>query len=318
MIDLEPYRDRLSFSTALPDMQIAWDSTSVGTFKECPRKYQLNILFGWVPREESVHLTFGLAYHSSLEAYDRAKTLGADHQQAMRFALRHALTVTWNSVLKRPWFSDHKYKNRFTLVRSVIWYLNKFKDDPLETVILRNGKPALELSWRLELGTKTPTGENLILCGHIDRLAHFQGHTWISDRKTTYHTISDDFFTRYSPDNQFSTYSYAGQIIYETPIKGIIADVAQILVEGTRFHRGFVPRTPDQLSEWRHDLDWWLAQALHCAETGYWPQNDKSCALYGGCPYRQICGKSPSVRLDWLKAGFVRRKWDPLQARGDI
>jgi PD-(D/E)XK nuclease superfamily len=318
MFDVTPYTGRLSFSTTIPELQLAWDSTSVGSFKECPRKYYYNIVFGWVPREESVHLTFGLHYHSSLEAYDRAKAMGADHNQALRFAVRHALTVTWNKVLNRPWFSDHKYKNRFTLVRSVVWYLSKFKDDPLETVILKNGKPAVELSWRMELGTQTPTGEQLVLCGHLDRLAVFQGNTWIADRKTTYHALTDDFFDRYSPDNQFSTYSYAGQIIYALPIKGIIADVAQILVEGTRFHRGFIPRHIDQLEEWRHDLDWWLAQAFHAAKEGYWPQNDKSCGLYGGCPYRQICGRSPKVRLDWLKAGFTRRKWDPLVARGDI
>ena len=28
-----------SFSTEIPNLQLAWDSTSLGLLKECPRKY---------------------------------------------------------------------------------------------------------------------------------------------------------------------------------------------------------------------------------------------------------------------------------------
>ncbi len=310
--------NRLSFSAQLPELQVAWDSTSMGALKRCPRYYYYSIVLGWVPREESVHLTFGLRFHECMESYDKAKALGATHHQALRTAVRTALTNTWNHDLKRPWFSDHKYKNRYTLVRSVIWYLTKFADDPLETVVLANGKAAVELSWRLELGRVSFTGEPVLACGHLDRLATWEKNVWIVDYKTTYTAINEDFFDRYSPDNQFSTYSYAGKVVYHQNIQGIIANVAQVLVEGTRFQRGFVVRTPTQLEEWRTDLDWWISLAEECAKRGYWPQNDMACGLFGGCAYRKICGKSPGVRDDWLRASYVQRSWDPLKVRGDI
>src|SRR5438046_4651295 len=63
-----------SLSVVQSGMQLAWDSTSMGLLKECPRKYQLSILEGWTPKRTSVHLLFGLWYHGALERYDHAKS----------------------------------------------------------------------------------------------------------------------------------------------------------------------------------------------------------------------------------------------------
>ncbi len=310
---------RKSFSTEIPELQIAWDSTSIGALKWCPRYYYYNIVCGRVPREESVHLTFGILYHEALETYDKAKALGASHTVAQRAAVRNALTKSWNSAKQRPWISDHKQKNRETLIRTVVWYLEQFAEDPLETVILANGKPAVELSFRLEIDRKSSlTGEPNMLCGHIDRLVkdfRASDSSRILDHKTTTSFLAPDFFEKYSPDNQFSCYSYSGQIVFSMPILGVIASVAQVGVNFSRFQRGFVPRTKDQLAEWRQDLDYWLSTAEYFAREGYWPQNDKACGMFGGCPYRKVCGKSAASRKDWLEAGFSTRFWDPLITR---
>lgn len=308
-----------SFSTVNPNLQLAWDSTSLGAFKECPRKYELSIIRGMVPRHESVHLTFGLHYHAALELYDHARAEGKSHDEATIAATRHALTATWDAAKGRPWASDDANKNRLTLVRSVIWYLEQFATDPLQTIILANGKPAVELSFRMELEYQAKiTGEKFMLCGHLDRLAEFNGQTYIVDRKTSKNTIGSDFFDKFSPDNQFSCYSMATQVVYSLPTAGLIVDAAQVAVTFSRYQRGFVTRHQSQLDEWYRDLGYWLTVAQLCAQQAYWPQNDKSCGNYGGCPYRKICSKAPSVRDEWLNAEFVKRVWDPLLVRGDI
>lgn len=308
-----------SFSPSLPTLQIAWDSTSLGALKTCPRLYQYSILEGWQPRRISVHLTFGLLYHAALERYDHARALGQDHDGALIAALRYAMTETWDKTLRRPWVSDDKYKNRLTLIRSIIFYLDQFRDDPLVTLILANGKPAVELSFQLDLDWKSYlSDEPFVLCGHLDRIASMNDETYIVDRKTTKSSVTPQFWEKYTPDNQFSTYLLAGKVVFRLPLKGLIVDVAQVQVNNSTFHRGFVTRTDSQLEEWRDDLGWWINQAQSYAAAGYWPQNDKSCDMYGGCPFRSICSKAPSVRRDWLEASFDRRKWDPLQRRGDI
>lgn len=308
-----------AFSKELPTLQLFWDSTSMGTYKECPRKYELTIKGGWVPRETNVHLTFGLHYHAALETYDYEKAKGADHDAAVRSAVRRALTDTWDFHLNRPWNSDDKYKNRYTLVRTVIWYLEHFKEDSAKTVILANGKPAVELSFRFELPYKAPTNEQYWLCGHLDRIALVNDEPFILDRKTSKNSIEyDDFFDKFNPDNQMSTYDLAGKTVFGIETRGIIIDAAQVLVTGSRFRRGQTHRTPEQRREWLGDLEWWLEDAAKSAWQNHWRMNDKSCGNYGGCPFRGICNKSPLARDSWLKGKFHERTWDPTVARGDI
>jgi hypothetical protein len=312
------HTENSALSSLIPNLQIAWDSTSLGLLKECPYKYRLAILEGWQPRRISVHLTFGLHYHAALERYDHARFAGEGHEAATILAVRYALEATWDKELGRGWISDDKYKNRLTLVRTVVWYLEQFRDDPIETVRLANGKPAVELSFRYEIGYESPSGEPYLSCGHLDRMGTFQDQTYIIDRKTSKSIIDQSFFEKFSPDNQFSTYALAGSMVYSLPIQGIIVDGAQIAIGFSRFARGIVQRTPEQLAEWHRDLGMWLRTAEGYAKAGHWPQNEKSCGSYGGCQFRGVCAKSPSVRERWLKADFTKRIWDPLQVRGDI
>ena len=307
-----------AFSEIVPNLQLAWDSTSLGAFKECPRKYEYSIVKGYQPRALSVHLIFGLHYHSSLEAYDHARSAGADHKTALRAAVKKALSVTWDSVLGRPWTSDDKNKNRETLLRSIVWYLDQFANDPLETVQLANGKPAVELSFRWQSSYETQDKEPFLICGHLDRVAKINGKAWIVDRKTTKSTISSDFFAKFTPDNQFTIYTLSAFVVYNMPVEGIICDGAQIAVTFSRFERQPVPRHKSQIEEWYQELGQWLLLAESYARQGHWPMNDKSCGNYGGCQFREVCSMAPSDRERWLESKFTKRIWDPLQVRGDI
>jgi len=309
-----------SFSQRYPLLQIAWDSVSLGLLKECPRKYFLTILLSTTSREGNIHLTFGILYHQALEAYDRARAAGKSHAQAKIFAVRTALTQSWNRELRRPWVTDDSYKNRFTLVRSVVWYLAQYENDALRTVIFPDGRPAVELSFRYATSYISPDGNPFILCGHIDRLATMENMTFILDKKTTKFQLEERYFEQFSPDNQMSGYSFAGKIVYKIPTQGVMIDAAQVLVNSTRFKRGFAHRTDSQLNEWYEEVGYYLSQATYFAQTERWPMNESSCSKWGGCEYRGICNRSPEVRGDFLNnpAKYMRRSWDPLVARGDI
>lgn len=308
-----------AFSKELPGLQLAWDSTSLGLLKECPYKYFLSIILGYQSRGDNIHLTFGLHYHAALERYDHAKFAGATHDEAQRAALRYILQATWNREGKRPsWASDDPNKNRFTLARTVVWYLEEFANDPVETVRLTNGKPAVELSFRFETSYKATTGETFLLCGHLDRVGTLNGETYILDRKTSKSTLGRYFFEKFSPDNQFTLYMLAGKLAYALPVRGMIVDAAQVGATFSRFERGFISRTESQLEEYYEDLGYWIENAQRYAEAQHWPLNEKACGNYGGCPYRKICSRSPETRETWLKAEFSKRVWDPLQTRGEI
>ena len=85
------------------------------------------------------------------------------------------------------------------------------------------------------------------------------------------------------------------------------------------FARGFTFRTPDQLTEWLADLRYWLTMAENYATMEYWPQNDTSCDKFGGCRFRSVCSKDPSVRERFLEADFIKlpesERWNPIKPR---
>lgn len=309
-----------SFSKALPGLQLAIDSTSLGEFKTCPRKYFYSIVLGWEPRETSVHLTFGLHMHGGIERYHHAKARGQAHEEAILDALHWALRETWNVELKRPWMSGDSYKNRLTLVRTLVWYLDQYGDnDALETIILANGKPAVELSFSFDSQYRYEvTGESVTFCGHLDRLATMNGVPYIPDVKTTKSELSPYFWQQFNPSNQFGMYMLAGQVAFSTPVRGIIVDGAQVLVNSSRFARQPITYDKAKVQEWYVDAGFYIGQMEACAKQGYWPQNDKSCNQYGGCPFLSVCSRSPGVREQWLSAEFKKRIWDPLLRRGDV
>jgi hypothetical protein len=320
--------------------QYAWDSTSLGYIKTCPRLYQYVMLDGWAPRGESVHLRFGMEYHAALEQFDR---LMADENHDREAAIR----VVVRGLMERvaDWTPDPatkagRYKNRETLVALVVDYLDHFDPDPAETYIKSDGTPAVELSFRFELdwgprageckdglepgdvGYPGPSYESqpYLLCGHLDRVVSFNDQLLVMDRKTTTTTLSGYYFNQYEPNNQMTLYTLAGKIIMGAPIRGVIIDAAQILLEKPNaFARGFTYRTEDQLEEWLADLRVLLENAERYAENDYWPMNDSSCDKFGGCRYRDICSKSPSVRERFLAADFEKlepdQRWNPLATR---
>jgi hypothetical protein len=114
-------------------------------------------------------------------------------------------------------------------------------------------------------------------------------------------------------------YTLASKVILNSPIKGVIIEAIQLMVDSSRSVRGFTYRTPDQLEEWTADLHYWLSLSEQFATANYWPMNDTSCDKFGGCRFRKICSKSPSVREQWLKADFVQlpenERWNPLRSR---
>lgn len=359
---------RSPFSSSIPHFQIAWDSTSLGLFKECPRKYFYEIICGWRTKTASVHLTFGQLYHSGMEAYDHyAASIGLlagglsneQHDEGVRRSLLHVLRQAGKyervdcfeckgvgyvapgldaaDLMAKPvkcqaceegkigpaiwvgWRSDDPYKNIWTLCRSIVWYLDAFRNNPLRTVMLSNGKPAVELSFYFDAGDVD--GLAYGFCGHLDRVVESPAdgdRKSVHDRKTTKGQINSNYWQGFNPHNQFSLYTAAASIHYEQPTWGITVDAAQVLVDTTRYARQFIAYPPTLVDEWLSESKTWITIAARYAQAGNWPKNDKSCNNFGGCPYRKVCSKSPEFRQAWLEADFLHFRWNPLEVRGDI
>ena len=320
-------------------IQFAWDSTSIGALKKCPRFYQLSILEGWVPNRGRVDLEFGIFYTEALELYyklrcgaklaDGSQATPMGHEESLLWIVDETLTRTLN------WDSgESTQKNRFTLLRCIIWYLDQFQNDPATTVIAEDGTPLVERSIRMELdwgpatapiteyinmgnGNVGEVSQPYILCAHLDRVVEFLGGVYVMDHKTTKATIGDYYFDQWEPNNQMSCYTLLGKVVFKSPIKGVMIDAIQTAVGFSRPARGLTYRTDSQLTEWLADLKVWFELAESFARRGHWPMNDVACF---NCAFNhhdsKVCAKDPAVRESFLKSHFNKDKpWNPLLVR---
>ena len=318
-------------------VQFAWDATSLSSFSKCPRYYYYKHLEGWQPDNKSAHLIFGGLYAKALEDYAKYVAEGDTPDEATHKVVRWLMEETWEYDYEESPEEDegipgmarargphkrkvagsgapvdwmHTTKTRYTLVRSVVWYLDNFEDDPAKTVLLSSGKPAVEYSFAVPL-----EGE-IIYCGHLDKLVTYDEDYFVMDQKTTGTTVTARYFDGFSPDFQMSGYSFAGKILFDLPISGVIIDAAQIAVGFTRFTRGFAHRSAQVLDDWYVNTLRVITLAQQAADENSFPMNYASCGNYGGCEFRKICSRAPQHREALLHADFVRKpRWDPLEQR---
>lgn len=291
--------------------QAAWDSTSLVDFMTCPRRYQFHMIEGWVPAKRPPTLHFGIAFHEGLAGYYQAKVDGQSHNKAIAAGLRRAWAA-WGDYQ-----SDDNCRTKFTLSRGLIWYADRYVEDPAETVVMKDGTAAVELSFRTTLPMHNPDGGQYMVCGHLDRVVKVGDVFRVSDAKTTKTTISDYYLRMYDLDVQMDLYDFAGRIVLMDEISGIMLDVMQTAVNFSRFQRAFTDRKPGQREEWMDEILFWIEQAEICAINEYWPANKTSCSKFGGCRFREVCTKEPCSRKVVLESDFKVERWNPLQSRGE-
>lgn len=301
--------DRASFDNGV---QIAWDATSLDLAQTCMRKYYYANILGAKPRKQSVHLIFGGIYAKALEEFYKELANGQSVEEALCAVVHLALIESWDKETGQPVAFEDANKTRVSLIRTIVWYVDEFaieSDSGIKTHYLQTGEPAVELSFRLDFA------QDILYCGHLDRVVTYGDEYYVMDQKTTKTTVGSYYFRGFDLSNQMSGYTFAGKAVLHTPVSGVIIDAAQIMVNSSRFERGFTTRSVDQLEEWYNDTVRSIEMIQHQSEAAFFPMNPNSCFNYGGCPYKSICSVSPSVRKNYLKSDFQSHHWDPVTPR---
>lgn len=300
MTDKSPFNDK--------GVQFAWDATSISAAQKCLRYYKYTLIEGWQSRGQSEHLRFGAAYATALEHYFKYVAEGAEPEEALERVVLEALIETWDE--DGPWVSTHNLKNRENLIRTIVWYFEQFADDNMKVIHLANGKPAVELSFALEVD------DGIMFTGHLDRVVDWDGDKYVMDQKTTGTTIGPFYFDQFKPHTQFGMYTFAGKAIFDIPVRGVLIDAAQVAVGFSKFARSPALFTHSELDEWYEGAHFWIAQAQAATLANNFPMNPASCGNYGGCAFRSVCSRSPEVRANFLAADFEKgTPWNPLRSR---
>lgn len=278
---------------------VRWNASSLEAFDKCPRYFQYTILEKWEPLIQSEHLWFGDLFARSMQTYHEHRFAGASHDDAVIEAVHSTMMLTWDREKGKP-IDYEEVKNRFNLIRTIVWYFEEYRRDLKVAVI--NGKPALELKVEADIGV------GLSLIGKLDRAYLYDENIMVMDQKTTKTTISPHYWKQWKPKIQMSQYSFLGQVVFqsETP-PGVLIDAAQIAVGFTRFARQPTFRTPAELEEFLGEAKATINAAVDATDKKHFRRNTASCGNYGGCAFRDICSKSPEARKTFLKGAFKQK-----------
>lgn len=274
-------------------IQTVWNASAITDWLKCPRYYQYRWLDQWEEQTQSPHLVFGSIFAEALLVYYKSLAADAEREDAIRASVRFA----WDK--SRGWDSTHNLKNRFTLLRTLVWYFEEYKDDlPVHSDI--NG-PAVERVFRIEIDN----GNALV--GTLDRVVVYSDALWIMDQKTTGSALGPHYFREWDLSSQMFNYTFAGQMLFGEAISGVIIDAAQIGAGFTRFARNPTYRTRSQLAEWYDETLLHIEDAQRATREQHFPRRLTSCSMYGGCAFAQICSKSPESRKNFLAGSFKRK-----------
>jgi hypothetical protein len=303
-------------------VQFAFDNTSISWYMECPRKYQYSMIERWILKTPSVHLWWGGHFAKALERYYKYIAEGLTGEDSIIRIVHEALIDTWEYKrdekgeiveprVGAPQTFFEPNKTRETLIRSIVWYFDHYKEDLFPVAYLEDGKPAVELSAKMAID------DGNFYCGHIDKMVKSDDDmVYPMDQKSTGSTIGQYWFQQFDLSFQMTGYTFLAKALYHMPVKGVIIDGVQTLVGGTSFQRGFTFRTDDQLNEWYEDLMFWIKAIQADTKRGYFAKNTTSCDKYGGCPFKHVCVRTEKLRKNFLAADFNQRpQWNPLEAR---
>jgi hypothetical protein len=301
----------------VPEFPRVLSSSMREAFSLCPRKFQWEQIYGYIPKEESVHLKFGSAYAAGIEAYRRSYYGSANKHLSPSDKLSESLAdgmyaaiLDWGDY-EPP---DGVAKTFERLIGALVEYTLAYQPetDGCKPSMFQ-GEPRVEFSFTFEIpGIRHPTtGDPLLFTGRCDMLAEFNKGLFIFDDKTT-GALGPSWANQWRLRSQFTAYTVGAQEAGHAVVGAIIRGIA-ILKTKYNLAEVITHRPP-------HIVEAWKKRVVHDAErmiemwgSGYWPeygQENGGCGQYGGCPYQMLCESvNPQGYLDVY---FQNARWDPV------
>lgn len=284
------------------------DSTILSAFRACPRKFELEYLLHFKPRDPSVHLHAGGAYAKGLEVARTAYFVdGRTHEEAVALGLRALLTFYGD--FECP---PDSAKSAERTAGALEFYFERYPMDTDAAVPMRlpGGKRGIEFSFAQPLEFMHPvTGDPLLYCGRMDMMVDFEGMHLGEDDKTA-SQLGGSWAGQWDLRSQFTSYVWGAG---EGGIKldGFLVRGVSILKTKYDTLQALTYRPEWQISRWYAQVIKDLTRMRQMWESGEFDYNlDASCDNYGGCLFKRVCLMQDPTPL--LAMNFTRRIWDPL------
>lgn len=298
-----------SFEPQFPE----WlDSTMLSSYKSCRRKFWLEYVLNYKPRETSVHLHAGASFAAGLEAARTAFYVdGADASEASALGLRALLSAYGGFECPAD-----SAKSAERTAGAFEFYLDNYPlgADGAEPITLPGGRRGIEISFAEPLPdvVHPATGNPILYCGRLDMAAHYAGGIFIEDDKTT-SSLGATWSRQWDLRSQFTGYCWGVREAFKIPANGVLVRGVSILKTKYDTQQAITYRHPWQIEEWLESTLATVRDMQRDWEAGYWrPALDHACNEYGGCTFRQVCLFQPTSQQAALDQYFERRLWNPI------
>ncbi|MND22556.1 PD-(D/E)XK nuclease superfamily protein [compost metagenome] len=259
----------------------------------CPRLYQLLKMQAPKPEGEDIARTvtfaYGHAVGEGIQQYLIART-----DPSIADPVSHTLWkvfLAWDADLLAE--NDKQKKSFLRAVAAILEFIHLSEQGFLAEdyeVAYFEGKPAAELSFRIDLG------DGFYYRGYVDLVLIHKptGQYLILELKTS----SANYVNHYMYKNSAQAIGYS--VVLDAIAPGISSYGVQYLVwmsKLQRFEAFDFPKTFRQRVQWIQDLIWDKKQVMDMVSfyggKGIWPMRGESCTRFGSvCDYMDLCGQS--------------------------
>lgn len=296
--------------TVQPQFPEWLDSTMLSAYKSCPRKFWLEYVLNYKPKEVSVHLRAGAAFASGLEAAREAFFVGGTPAPEAEALGLQALIADYGDF-QCPADSA---KSLERMCGALEFYFDNYPlgADGAIPVKLPSGKRGIEISFAepLPLVVHPVTGAPLLYCGRLDQAVDYAGGIFGEDDKTT-SSLGASWSKQWDLRSQFTGYCWGYGAAFGRPLNGFLIRGVSILKTKYETQQALTYRAAWQIEEWLDTTVHTVQRMLADWGAGAWRKVlDHACNEYGGCSFRQSCLSDKPQ--GWLDTFFERRLWNPL------
>lgn len=308
----------MSSLTELPPWlgDLAMSASSMSTFRECPRKYELSFLHQLTPEGIYVPFFIGDKVHEGLERFYRG-----DHPRDIVRDIQDKIWTDLQTIFV-PDDMQAKVNKEISIIAGML--LGYFK---------HYGQAERRTVWtdiQVELGFDLRWDDRIRNWGRMDFCGSFtpDGQFWVMEHKTT-GLGSYDYLQKWHLGFQPHNYAWAANRAHQLGViarrpTGVVVNVIRkpgIRLKKTEtqeqfnlrltneyltnpekyFVREWIPITEADLAWYEVQQGYWVEQLKRCYDAGFFPQNTDACVShYGSCRYWPICwgmdrGKDASV-----------------------
>jgi len=281
------------------------DSSKLGLYMLCPRKFFYRYMLGWSNEGNSIHLVFGDAWHQALAAFYEGKSV--DECYTKYFLPRFREEFPPDMDLQVGAKSPDRAKEGLEA------YAQRYRHDEFKVVAV-------------EVAGSVPVSPDTNMQFRLDLVVQdAQNRYMIVEHKTSGTYRKDLWENQWVLSNQVNLYLHALKAYYHD------SEVYGAIVNGTFFYKTKIEflRTPvrppnKHVRAWLWDLNYWITalkeeRAFLNAATSAddvltcFPRNPGACTQFSTCEFHDMCvaWQNPLAELHRKPDEIQVKWWDP-------